>query len=110
MKITLTTNQAAHELLRDTNGGWSYNGAIALVEYLEEINEEMELDVVALRCDYSEHETLENWARDYFSAWKEDLEIEPDDSAQEMEDKIRDYITDNGTLLEFDGGIIVSSF
>jgi hypothetical protein len=30
----------------------------------------------------------------------------PDD----VDDKIREYINDRGTLIEFDGGIIVSSF
>lgn len=99
--MTLTTNQAAHELLRDKDGGWSYNGALALVEYLEEIDEDMELDVVALRCNYSEHGSLQEWADDYGLS---------DEDGNGDDDKIREHIQDNGTLIEFDGGIIVSSF
>lgn len=114
MKMTLTTNQAALELLRDKDGGWSYNGAIALVEYLEELEygtgEEMELDVVTIRCDFSEYASLEEWAQGYFSDWREDLKIEEDADEEEVNDAIRDYIQDHGTLIEFDGGIIVSNF
>jgi hypothetical protein len=36
----------------------------------------------------------------------EDLET----AGEIPEDKIRDYIQESGTLLEFNGGIIVSSF
>lgn len=101
-------------LRADQNANWTYAGALALAEYLEEIEaetgEEMEFDVVVLRCDFSEYRCLEYWARDYFTDWKSDLGIAPDDSAEEMEEKIREYILDHGTLIEFDGGVIVSSF
>ena len=62
MKTTLTTRQIVDALGTDKNANWSYQGASALAEYLEEIEgdtgEELELDVVAIRCDYSEHPSL----------------------------------------------------
>ena len=69
MYTTLTTNQIAHELYTDENADWSYNGALALAEYLEEMEIELgetyELDVVALRCDFSEYESAIDACSDY---------------------------------------------
>ena len=117
MKQTLTTLDIARQLHEDENAGFSYAGARALAEYLEEIEEgtgkEMEFDRVAIRCDFSEYEGLRQWAEDYFggiSQWESALNIEPDTLPDECDEKISEYIRDRGTLLEFDGGIIVSSF
>ena len=116
MKITVSTSQAANELMSDTNANWSRAGAYALAEYLEEYEEstgeEIELDTCAIRCDFSEHSSLQDWAHDYFSNALEELgfdETEENDD-DEIDDKIRSYIQDHGQLIEFDGGIIVSSF
>jgi hypothetical protein len=124
MKKTLTTYDIAHELQQDSSASWSYYGAYALAEYLEELEaetgEEMELDIVAIRCDYSEYSSLRAWADEYFSDIKQasdELGVEIDMSGDEFEadefdldDAIRIYIRDNGQFIEFDGGIIVSSF
>jgi len=116
MKMTLSTYQIADALKNDTCAGWSYNGSLALAEHLEEYEEstgeEIELDVCAIRCDFSEWDSLQDWAHDYFSnAWQEmgfDESEEVNDD--EFDDKIREYIQDHGQLIEFDGGVIVSSF
>lgn len=115
MKEILSTLEIADRLFRDEYAGWTYAGARALAEYLEQLEEdlgeEMEFDRVAIRCDYSEHASLQDWAEGYFSGdWKDALCIEPEDSEDENDEAIRDYIHDHGTLIEFDGGIIVSSF
>lgn len=110
MKQTLTTHQIADALHSDEYAGWSWAGALALANYLEELEEstgeEMELDVVAIRCDFSEHESLQAWAVDHFGGEAYALERLPD-----LEDEtISEYINDHGTLIEFDGGVIVSRF
>jgi hypothetical protein len=124
MKKTMTTYDIAHELLQDENASWTRAGAFALAEYLEEYEEstgeEMEMDVVAIRCDFSEYSSLEDWAVDYFSDSKQasdamGLELDMDGETwtgdeEEIQDAIRSFIQDNGQLVEFDGGIIVSSF
>ena len=103
MKNTLNTSEAASLLMADDNAAWSMAGAFALVEYLEQVEEdcgtEIEFDRVAIRCEYSEHESLQEWARYYFNS-------EDEGNAE----KIRDFIHDHGQLIEFDGGIIVSEF
>jgi len=130
MKQTLTTHGVANELFADENAGWTYTGALALAEYLEEMEEssgtEMELDVVAIRCDYSEYASLLDWAEGYFSNAAEKFGIDYTDSTgeehaqslrdedgnihDEVLDAIKEYIQDNGQMIEFEGGIIVSSF
>ena len=120
MKETLTTHEIACKLREDENAAWSFDGALALAEYLEELEAdtgtEMEFDRVAIRCDFSEHESLQEWAKDYFGTdrngkgWRHHLDISEDDEEDEADDKIREYINDRGTLIEFDGGVIVGSF
>ena len=126
MKETLSTLEIADRLFRDENAGWTYAGAHALAEYLEQLEEdsgeEMEFDRVAIRCDYSEHESPQAWGEDYFGGWNKltehfgsdycgPLDDEtPEEYAERFDDAIREHIRDHGQLIEFDGGIIVSSF
>jgi hypothetical protein len=123
MKTTLTTTQAAHLLLDDDNANWSRAGAFALVEYLEELEEGCDVDIdfcpVSIRCDYSEYKSLEDWASDHFAnhvqaVFELKLNINGDgkieETDEEVDDQIRDYIGNRGQLIEFEGGIIVSSF
>jgi hypothetical protein len=116
MKITLNTYQIADELKRDSNARWSYNGSLALAEYLEEYEdgtgEQMELDTCSIRCEFSEHSSLLEWAQEYFSNALEELGFDEtaENDDDEIDAKIKEYIEDHGTLIEFDGGVIVSSF
>jgi len=124
MKMTLTTYDIADALCSDQYANWSRAGALALAELLEDMEastgEESELDVVAIRCDFSEYESLQSWADDYFSDIKQasdaigfDLDMDgetPEQEGDEMDDMIREHIQDNGLLIEFDGGVIVSAF
>lgn len=115
MKKTLSTNQIADELRSDDNANWSYSGALALAEYLEQMEEdtggEMELDVVAIRCDYAQWESLQEWAEDYLGDdWKDGIGLDEDSDDDDTEKAIREYIRDRGTLIEFEGGVIVDSF
>ena len=107
MKNTLNTSEAASLLMADDNAAWSMAGAYALVEYLEEYEEdcgtEIEFDRVALRREYSEHESLQEWAE----TWCESCQYA---GALDPAETIRDFIQDRGQLIEFDGGIIVSEF
>ena len=123
MKYTLSTYEAAERLFNDENANWTRAGAFALVEYLEEleddIGEEIDFCPCGLRCDFSQYSSLEEWASYQFRSHVDgvnelgltlgdDGKIE--ESSDEIDEAIRDYIRDRGTLLEFDGGIIVSSF
>ena len=120
MKNTLNTYEIVNALLKDENADWSYTGARALAEYLEDYEEdcgvELELDVVCLRCNFSEYNSLEDWLTEYYGKTLEEsfksagVDLEGDEDEEERADLIRSHILDQGQLIEFDGGIIVSSF
>lgn len=75
----------------------------------KDTGDHMQLDVVALRCEFSEYDSLLSWPAEYGIDCI-DLGVEPDDDDATKEDAIREYISDRGWLIEFDGGCIVSSF
>jgi len=58
MYINLSTDEAARLLKKDDNADWSWSGAFAVIEYLEDLgeqtNQKIEFDQIAIRCDYSE--------------------------------------------------------
>jgi|TARA_R110000751_G_scaffold297995_1_gene407787 hypothetical protein len=116
MKTTLNTSEAASLLMADENADWTRAGAYALIEHLEQIEEdcntEFEFDRVALRCDYSEYTDLIDWACSYYGSdqWRDCLGISGEGDDEEEEEAISIYIHDHGQLIEFDGGIIVSAF
>jgi len=108
MKNTMTTNEVARELLNDDNADWSYNGAVALAEYLESFEEdtgqEIEFDRVAIRCDFSEYETALECVRNY------DFEADPDDDEDDQEEAALDYLREHTSVIEFEGGIIIQDW
>lgn len=126
MKATLSTSQAAEILINDDYANWSHAGAYAIVRHLEEleesIGEELQFDPVAIRCDFSEYKSLQEWGECHFGGWNKlcnelgddycgPFEDEtPEEYADRFDDAIRQYIQDRGELIEFDGGIIVRDF
>ena len=113
----MTTYEIAHELLQDTNAAWTYAGAFALAEQLqmleEDSGEEMEFDHVALRCDYSEYGSFEDFREQYFAdaeQCREAIGADEDTDEDDLDDLTREYIGHRADLIEFDGGIITSSF
>ena len=71
MKTTVSQTDFidAFKKLRPSN--FSYEGLIALYDYLENFEEdtdkEIELDVIAFCCDYSEYKNLEEYKQNYSS-------------------------------------------
>ena len=108
MKNTLTVSDIADALRNDDNAVWSYAGAVALAEYLdnldEETGEETELDIVAIRCDFSEYGSAAE-------AYTQQTGDEPDgDDEDEKEENALKYLQDNTTVIEFKGGIICQGY
>jgi len=108
MKQTLSTNQIADALRQDQYAGWSYNGAYTLAEYLEEfeanMGEEMDLDVVAIRCDYSEYTDCIEAAQEF------GFEVDTDLNEDEQEEAAGEWLRDQTMVIEFDGGVIALAF
>ena len=84
----------------DRKDQFSYEGLEALFNWLEEYEEgtgeEVELDIIALCCDFMEYESLEEFHRDY------DADTYPD------WDKIAEYTS--VIPVGCDGGFIIQQF
>ena len=69
---------------------FSYDGLKAMFEYLEEFEDgtgaEIELDVVAICCDYTEYFTLKDYNNDYGKEHKEIDEIADDTTLIKIDD------------------------
>ena len=112
MKTELSTWEAASILFNDEYGGWSYAGALAMAEHLEEWEDQTGETVnfcnVAIRCEYSEYKSLEDVAQDYPDALDRVDEFYGERWIR-REECIREYILERGELIEFNGGVIISS-
>jgi len=64
----------------DRGNQFTHKGLLALYEYLEEYEEstgeQVELDVIAICCDYSEYESLKDFQEDYGDDYESIDEIE----------------------------------
>lgn len=92
---------------------FSYEGLKALFEYLEDYEEqtgeEIELDVIALCCDYSE-DTAEEIARNY-SIDLSHLDPEDDDYEEQCTDAVREYLCENTTYIgDTSTGFVYAAF
>ena len=69
MKQTINFYEFAAQFQSIRPNNFSREGLIALWEYLEEweesTGEEMEFDVIALCCDFTEYESLADYKQDY---------------------------------------------
>ena len=113
MKATLSTSQAAELLKADTNARWSRAGARALVEHLEQLEEdcgtEIEFDAVAIRCDYSEYDSALEAAKEYGFEPNPNLG-EEEQSEEDKEADALSWLQDQTEVIEFSGGVIIRSF
>ena len=70
---------------------FSYEGLTALYEYLEELEEgcetKIELDVIALCCDFSEYENLKDFQNDYGDEYESLEDIENSTTLIKIEDE-----------------------
>ena len=117
MKMTLTRADIANALESHYGTSFSHYGALALADHLleleEALGEELEFDAVAIRCEFSEYGCPQMWAEDYFSGdiWEGmGIDLTGDETEDEQEALIKEYIEDHGTLITFSGGVIVSNF
>lgn len=110
MKTTLTVSDFRDAFrLYDRIDQFSYSGLGALFGYLVELEadtgEEMELNVIALCCDYSEYSTALEAAGD-----RSDFEADPDLDEDEQEEAALEWLQDRTQVITHKDGIIIASF
>lgn len=97
----------------DRKENFSYEALGLLFDYLEDYEEqtgeEIELDVIALCCDYAE-DTVSDIARNY-SIDLSHLDVEDDDYEEQCIEAVRDYLNENTTLVgETSTGFVYACF
>ena len=105
MKQTVSFNNFQDAFKTYNRNDFSYDGLRALYDYLKELDENTELDVIALCCDFSEYNTALECIQDLGYPW--------DFSGSDEEKKetaALDYLRGETTVIEFDGGIIIQGF
>lgn len=120
MKQTISFSQFhdAFKLWETYKDNFTYNGLHALFDYLEEYEqstgEEVELDVVALCCDYAEYPSAYEAMQEY---QPEDMPIEgtEGDDLVEIQEKneaaAHTWLEDRTTVIEVEGGgVIIQKF
>ena len=75
---------------------FTYDGKKALFDYLEQLEaetgQEIELDVIALCCEYTEYENIEEVKGEY-------------ENVKDLDD-----LRNNTTVIEFDTGLIIQDY
>ena len=109
MYQNLSTDEAIKLLKDDDSASWSWKGAKALIDYLEELEssngKSIEFDRVAFRCEYSEYNNVLEAAQDYGYPENDD-----DDDEDEIKALALAYLEDRTTVIKFEGGVIIQQF
>ena len=113
----ISTADAANQLFQDDNAFWTYAGACAMAEYLDELHEDCGGDwsfsVIDVRCEFTEY-TVEELIRQYGHIQSRDLPSDPAWAAY-CEDFVNEFIDalwDHTTVIEVpeNGNYIIQDF
>ncbi len=113
MKTTVSRYDFRREFEQCRPNNFSYEALGLLFAYFEELEEslgeEIELDVIAICCEYSE-DTVADIARNY-SIYLSDLDPEDDDYEEQCTEAVRDYLNENTQLVgETSTGFVYAIF
>ena len=102
MKTTVSLNEFVDTFKNHgRENSFSYEGKRALFDYLEELEEDcgmdIELDVVALDCEYCEYESAIEVCKEYDGPTKDELES-------------LEWLRERTQVIAFNGGVIIQSF
>jgi hypothetical protein len=104
MKQTISKSEFRDAFNGIRPNNFSYEGLGVLFEYLEELGDscgqEVELDVIAICCDFNE-DSVENIASDY------GIDLSETEDEDEKEEIVREYLEDQGVFVgEVSGGFV----
>lgn len=105
MKMTVNKSMFVDQFrVMDRLENFSYEARELLFDYLEEYDEEMEMDVIAVCCEYSEdtvEEIIDNYSIDISDCTNDD----------EMRAKVLEYLEKNTYVVgETPSGIVYAQF
>jgi len=90
---------------------FTYEGRRALYEYITQLEEDtgtdIDLDIIAICCDYNEYEDLDEYLKDYNT----DLDKKDYDDEEEFKDAVMEEIQEKTTLIKVsDEGFIIQAY
>jgi hypothetical protein len=101
MKQTVTKSMFTDSFQSIRPDNFSYSGLSALYDYLTDLEDgtgqEIELDVVAICCNFFEYESATSAAGDYGQDFSN-------------EDDALEYLLNNTPVIEHAGGVIIENF
>jgi hypothetical protein len=99
MKTTISHASEFRDAFRQANrqDQFSYEALNMLYEYFEDIDPDMELDVIAICCEYTE-DTVADIARNY-SIDLNDADPEADDYDDQCRQIVFDYLSDRTSVV-----------
>jgi hypothetical protein len=104
MKTTVSVYDFRNAFQQVRPNNFSYEGLSWLFDYFEEYenscDEEIELDVIAICCDFSES-TYEEIIESY------GIEIDPSDSTEDQKKQVRDFLDDETIVIGYDDEKVV---
>ena len=121
MKQNINFNQFVDSFSESYKNNFSYEGKRALFDYLEQYEEdsdtEIECDIIALCCKYTEYEGVEEYINYYTPDIKKDDFFEDDGKVFDKEayfEAIEEYIEEHTTLIklsnDLDDGFIIQAY
>lgn len=105
MKITVNRSRFIDEFNDSSRAGtFSNEGLNALFDYLEELDEDYELDIVALCCDYAE-DTYDGIADNY------GLDLSSYKTREDRIEAVKEYLEEHTSIvLHDDEGFVYAQF
>jgi len=108
MKKTISFYEFQNEFQDCRPDNFSYDGLKALFDYLEDYAEncdiEIELDVIAICCEFSEYDSAMEAAKNY------DFEPDDDDDEEDQEAAALEFLENETQVITFDGGVIIQDY
>jgi hypothetical protein len=108
MKLTIGIYDVAEMLINASEKAWTRSGALAMSEWLEEMEEdsgmEIEIDPIGIQCGYTEYKSVMEAASEY--GW----EADSTEFSDQHEAAARQYLEERTEIRLFSGGVLVLNF
>lgn len=102
IKETVNEYRFTDVLLSDEYASWSYGATKALFDYYEQLSEDIcediELDRVAIRCEWTEYESVAQAYREHYG---DDSDL-PEDQRRTTEEEQREWLEEQTHVLDIE--------
>lgn len=115
VKTHISDSELFHDLKAMGRDNFSYDGAKALTEYLEQLSEDIgeniEYDPIAFCCDFAEYleKEFQDLAAEY-SNHDDCPQADDYDDIDDFKDDLVEWLQEQTTVIEFNGGLIIQAF